>query len=232
MTLWAGEQTSVSPPLTFDLPLSYPVPVELLNETEVRVLASLIEKESTTPEYYPLSLNALMLACNQKTNREPVVSYDEDTVSDALDSLRANRLARLSSAQSRVAKYEHSILEVFNLGRRELALLCTLMLRGPQTVGELRDRSERMRAFSDLEEVEACLETLMHWEPRPLATRLPRQPGLKEPRYMHLLSGDAEPPAPRVPERSAPLEEQVEALRQEVRELREELATFRRQLEN
>jgi uncharacterized protein YceH (UPF0502 family) len=232
MTLWAGEQTSVSPPLTFDLPLSYPVPVELLNETEVRVLASLIEKESTTPEYYPLSLNALMLACNQKTNREPVVSYDEDTVSDALDSLRANRLARLSSAQSRVAKYEHSILEVFNLGRRELALLCTLMLRGPQTVGELRDRSERMRAFSDLEEVEACLETLMHWEPRPLATRLPRQPGLKEPRYMHLLSGDAEPPAPRVPERAAPLEEQVEALRQEVRELREELATFRRQLEN
>jgi uncharacterized protein len=232
MTLWAGEQTSVSPPLTFDLPLSYPVPVELLNETEVRVLASLIEKESTTPEYYPLSLNALMLACNQKTNREPVVSYDEDTVSDALDSLRANRLARLSSAQSRVAKYEHSILEVFNLGRRELALLCTLMLRGPQTVGELRDRSERMRAFSDLEEVEACLETLMHWEPRPLATRLPRQPGLKEPRYMHLLSGDAEPPAPRVPERAAPLEEQVEALRQEVRELREELATFRRQFEN
>jgi hypothetical protein len=89
-----------------------------------------------------------------------------------------------------------------------------------------------MRAFSDLEEVEACLETLMHWEPRPLATRLPRQPGLKEPRYMHLLSGDAEPPAPRVPERAAPLEEQVEALRQEVRELREELATFRRQFEN
>jgi uncharacterized protein YceH (UPF0502 family) len=206
-------------------------PVDLLNETEVRVLASLIEKESTTPEYYPLSLNALMLACNQKTNRDPVVSYDEDTVSDGLDSLRASRLARLSSAQSRVAKYEHSILEVFNLGRRELALLCTLMLRGPQTVGELRDRSERMRAFSDLEEVEACLETLMHWEPRPLATRLPRQPGMKEPRYMHLLSGDAEPPAPRMTERAVPLEEQVEALRQEVRELRDEFAKFRQQFE-
>ena len=206
--------------------------MDLLNETEVRVLASLIEKESTTPEYYPLSLNALMLACNQKTNRDPVVAYGEDKVSGALDSLRAKRLARPSSAHSRVAKYEHSILEVFNLGRRELALLCTLMLRGPQTVGELRDRSERMRSFSDLEEVEACLETLMHWEPRPLATRLPRQPGMKEPRYMHLLSGDAEPPAARMTERAAPLEQQVEALRQEVHELREEFAKFRQQFEN
>jgi uncharacterized protein YceH (UPF0502 family) len=206
--------------------------VDQLNDTEVRVLASLIEKESTTPEYYPLSLNALMLACNQKTNRDPVVTYDEDTVSEALDSLRSSRLARLSSAQSRVAKYEHSILEVFNLGRRELALLCTLMLRGPQTVGELRDRSERMRSFSDLEEVEACLETLMHWEPRPLATRLPRQPGMKEPRYMHLLSGDAEPSTPRMTERAVPLEEQIEALRQEVHELREEFAKFRQQFEN
>src|SRR5207249_6998966 len=145
-----------------------------------------IEKEGTTPEYYPLSLNALTLACNQKTNRDPVVSYDEDTVSDALDSLRAKRLARPASAHSRVAKYEHSILEVFNLGRRELALLCTLMLRGPQTVGELRDRSSRMRAFPDMEEVESCLETLIRWEPQPLAVKLPRQPGTKEPRYMHL----------------------------------------------
>src|SRR5216683_6526734 len=133
-----------------------------------------------------------MLACNQKTNRDPVVSYDEDTVHEALESLRLKRLVR-SAAGSRVVKYEHSFLEVFNLGRRELALLCTLMLRGPQTLGELRDRSERMRSFSDLEEVEACLETLMRWEPDPLVTRLPRQPGMKEPRYMHLLSGDAEP---------------------------------------
>lgn len=136
----------------------------LLNEAEVRVLASLIEKESTTPEYYPLSLNALMLACNQKTNRDPVVSYSEDAVSEALESLRAAKLARPASVSSRVAKYEHSILEVFNLGRRELALLCTLMLRGPQTVGELRDRSQRLHSFSGLEEVEACLETLMRWE--------------------------------------------------------------------
>ncbi|HTM51008.1 MAG TPA: YceH family protein [Bryobacteraceae bacterium] len=207
--------------------------MDALTETEVRVLASLIEKESTTPEYYPLSLNALMLACNQKTNRDPVVSYDEAAVSEAIDSLRANRLARRSSAHSRVEKYEHSFLEVFNLGRRELALLCTLMLRGPQTVGELKDRSERMRSFSDLEEVEACLESLMHWEPVPLAARLPRQPGMKEPRYMHLLSGDAEPAAaPVAVERAAPLQEQIEALRTELRELREEFARFRRQFES
>jgi len=202
----------------------------LLNEIEVRVLASLIEKESTTPEYYPLSLNALTLACNQKTNRDPVVSFGEDTVSEALDSLRAKKLAR-SVAGSRVVKYEHSFLEVFNLGRRELALLCTLMLRGPQTVGELRDRSDRMRSFSDLEEVEACLEGLMHWEPAPLVTRLARQPGTKEPRYRHLLSGEAaEPPAPKA--RTATLEEQVEALRQDLHELRDEFSRFRRQFES
>jgi uncharacterized protein YceH (UPF0502 family) len=206
-----------------------------LNEREVRVLASLIEKESTTPEYYPLSLNALMLACNQKTNRDPIVSYDEDTVRDALDSLRGKHLAR-SVSGSRVVKYEHSVLEVFNLGRRELALLCTLMLRGPQTVGELRDRSERMRSFSDLEEVEACLEGLMHWEPAPLVARLTRQPGMKEPRYTHLFSGEDEPAArPVAPDLAAPVKEpldaQVESLRRELRELREEFTRFRRQFE-
>jgi uncharacterized protein len=203
-----------------------------LNEVEVRVLASLIEKESTTPEYYPLSLNALTLACNQKTNRDPVVSYDEDAVNDALESLRAQKLVR-SAAGSRVVKYEHSFLEVFNLGRRELALICTLMLRGPQTLGELRDRSERMRSFSDLEEVEACLEGLMRQEPRALVTRLARQPGTKEPRYVHLLGGDAEPTArpAQSTERSIPLEEQVDSLRRELRELREEFDRFRRQFE-
>ena len=204
----------------------------ILSETEVRVLACLIEKESTTPEYYPLSLNALTLACNQKTNREPVVSYNEDTVSEALDSLRVKRLARLASASSRVAKFEHSILEVHNLGRRELALLCTLMLRGPQTVGELRDRSERMRSFSDLEEVESCLEILIGWEPAPLAARLARQPGLKEPRYMHLLSGDAEPEIRQSADRPIPLQEQLETLRREVAELREEFSRFRSQFES
>jgi uncharacterized protein YceH (UPF0502 family) len=207
-----------------------------LNEAEVRALACLIEKESTTPEYYPLSLNALMLACNQKTNRDPVVSYGEDTVSEALDSLRDKRLARPAQAGGRVTKYEHSILEVFNLGRRELALLCALMLRGPQTIGELRDRTERMRAFSDLAEVESCLESLMRWEPDALATRLARQPGMKEPRYMHLL-GDGAPRSAHVEAAEAEtmsrssLEEQVALLRQEVQELREEVAGFRRRLD-
>jgi len=202
--------------------------MEALNEFEIRALSCLIEKESTTPEYYPLSLNALTLACNQKTNRDPVVAYSEETVREALDSLRAKRLARPASAASRVMKFEHSILEVFNLGRRELALLCTLMLRGPQTAGELRDRSERMRAFSDLEEVEACLELLARWEPNPLATRLERQPGMKEPRYMHLLGGATAP----IQQRPVPLEEQMESLRREVAELREELTRFRRQFTN
>jgi uncharacterized protein len=205
----------------------------LLNDAEVRVLASLIEKESTTPEYYPLSLNALMLACNQKSNRDPVVSYDENTVHEALESLRGKKLVR-SAAGSRVVKYEHSFLEVFNLGRRELALLCTLMLRGPQTLGELRDRSERMRSFSDLEEVEACLEGLMRLEPRALVKRLARQPGTKEPRYMHLLTGDTEPPIPPIrqaAEGATSLEEQVESLRRELHELREEFSRFRRQFE-
>jgi len=205
----------------------------LLNDAEVRVLASLIEKESTTPEYYPLSLNALMLACNQKSNRDPVVSYDENTVHEALESLRGKKLVR-SAAGSRVVKYEHSFLEVFNLGRRELALLCTLMLRGPQTLGELRDRSERMRSFSDLEEVEACLEGLMRLEPRALVKRLARQPGTKEPRYMHLLTGDTEQPVPPIrpaAEGATSLEEQIESLRRELHELREEFSRFRRQFE-
>ena len=208
----------------------------ILNDVEVRVLASLIEKENTTPEYYPLSLNALMLACNQKSNRDPVVSYDEDTVHEALESLRLKRLVR-SAAGSRVVKYEHSFLEVFNLGRRELALLCTLMLRGPQTLGELRDRSERMRSFSDLEEVEACLEGLMRLEPRAIVKRLARQPGTKEPRYMHLLTGDTEPSVPLIPtvrpaaDSATSLEEQVESLRRELHELREEFSRFRRQFE-
>jgi len=200
--------------------------MDLLNENEIRVLACLIEKESTTPEYYPMSLNALMLACNQKTNRDPVVSYDEDTVREALDSLRDKRLARPASAGGRVTKYEHSIVEVFNLGRRELALMCTLMLRGPQTVGELRDRSERIRAFSDLDEAESCLEILMRWEPNPLVTRLARQPGTKEPRYKHLLGGGESTPLENA------FEDPIELLRREVSELRAEVARLRGVIEN
>jgi uncharacterized protein len=201
-----------------------------LNDTEIRVLASLIEKESTTPEYYPLSLNAVTLACNQKSNRDPVVSYEEDRVRDALESLRRKKLVR-STTGSRVVKYEHSFLEVFNRGRRELALLCTLMLRGPQTVGELRDRSARIRPFSDLEEVEACLEGLMASGPGALVTRLARQPGTKEPRYMHLLGGAAEPAIPHDAARAVPLEEQVESLRRELHDLRDEFSSFRRRFE-
>jgi len=197
-----------------------------LNENEIRVLACLIEKESTTPEYYPLSLNALMLACNQKTNREPIVYYNEDTVRGALDSLREKRLARPAAAGGGVTKYEHSIVEVHNLGRRELALLCTLMLRGPQTVGELRDRSERMRAFSDLEEAESCLEILMKWEPSPLVTRLARQPGTKEPRYKHLLGGGESATVENSPE------DPIELLRREVAELRAEVARLRGMIES
>ncbi len=212
----------------------------VLTDTEVRVLGCLLEKESTTPEYYPLSLNALMVACNQKTNRDPVVAYDEDTVAEAVDKLWAKDLARPASFTSgRVKKYEHSIQEVFNLGRRELALLCVLMLRGPQTAGELRDRAERIHAFSDLEEVERCLEGMMARQPDPLAARLPKLPGTKEPRYVHLLAGEvnvaaltAEPPPAR-PDggRLAALESEVQALRAEVRELRQELTEFRRQFE-
>ena len=197
----------------------------ILSEPEIRALACLIEKESTTPEYYPLSLNALTLACNQKTNRDPVVSYSDDTVREALEVLRQKRLARAASQVSRVEKFEHSILEVFNLGRRELALLCALMLRGPQTVGELRDRAGRMRPFSDLAEVETCLETLIRWEPAPLAAKLPRQPGTKEPRYIHLLGGETTISQPI----AISLEEQLASLREEVRELREQFEGFRKQ---
>src|SRR5438270_10163847 len=155
-----------------------------LSPVETRVLGALIEKESTTPEYYPLSLNALVNACNQKSNRQPVVNYDEDTVMGAIESLRARKYCAVIIGGGRVHKYAQRFSETLNMGRRELALLCTLMLRGPQTLGELRDRSERMHNFADLSEVESCLERMPEW-----VTRLPRQPGQKEARYAHLLSG-------------------------------------------
>src|SRR5580692_7412584 len=162
-----------------------------LDDVEVRVLGALMEKEISTPEYYPLSLNALVNACNQKSNREPAVSYDEDTVETALDGLRAKGLvARMSGHDMRVPKHSHRLSEVINLGRREAAVLCVLMLRGPQTAGELRGRTERLYPFDDLEAVDACLTRLMEWQPEPLVTRLPRQVGYKEVRFAHLLSGD------------------------------------------
>ena len=208
-----------------------------LDETEVRVLGALMEKEIATPEYYPLSLNALVNACNQKSNRDPVVSYDETTVDAALAGLRAKGLAvRISGPDLRVPKHQHRLSETFNLGRRETAVLCVLMLRGPQTTGELRGRTERLYEFDDLEAVDACLTRLMEWRPDPLAVRLPRQAGYKETRYAHLLSGDppAQPAglAPAIREDPvARLQARVDHLDQEVAELQRQFAEFRKQFE-
>ena len=211
----------------------------MLNAVEVRVLGSLVEKEMATPEYYPLTLNALVNACNQKSNRDPAVSYDEDTVADAIDSLREKGMAAsITGAGMRVPKFRERLSEKLNLGRRELAILCELMVRGPQTAGELRDRAGRLHPFSDTEEVESVLQRLMEWQPEPLAVRLPRQPGTKEPRTAQLLSGPpaigspvmAEPETPRVG-RLAELEAEVRALREEVRVLAERLEKFRSQFE-
>jgi uncharacterized protein len=214
----------------------------LLNETEARVLGSLAEKEATTPDYYPLSLNALLNACNQKSNRDPVMNLDEDAVREALDGLNRKGLAGAAGgANSRVTKYEHRLQETFNFDRRETAVLCVLLLRGPQTPGELRSRTERMHRFSDLDEVEGALHRLIERQP-PLVKVLPRQPGTKESRYAHLFSGDVEgwePPAdarlaaPGTPvgERMARLENEVASLRTEVADLKQQLADFRKQFE-
>jgi uncharacterized protein YceH (UPF0502 family) len=209
-----------------------------LDDVEVRVLGTLMEKEVATPEYYPLSLNALVNACNQKSNREPVVSYEEDTVETALDGLRTKGLAaRISGHDMRVPKHAHRLSEVINLGRREAAVLCVLMLRGPQTAGELRGRTERLYPFDDLEAVDACLTRLMEWQPDPLVARLPRQVGYKEVRYAHLLAG--EPPAtasaPNVRETRddpvARLQARVDRLEAEVADLKRQFAEFKKQVE-
>src|ERR1700736_3677542 len=164
----------------------------ILNEVETRVLGSLVEKDVTTPDYYPLSLNALVNAGNQKSNRDPLMNLDEDAVRQALHGLNEKHLAgATSSTDSRVTKYEHRLQEAFNFNRLETALLCVLLLRGPQTPGELRARAERMHRFDDLSEVHSTLQRLMKREP-PLVKVLPRQPGTKEARYAHLLSGDVE----------------------------------------
>jgi uncharacterized protein len=214
-----------------------------LTETEVRVLGSLIEKDITTPEYYPLSLNALVNACNQKSNRDPVMQLDEDAVRDALEGLQQQRLAGpASGADSRVTKYEQRLQEVFNFTRAETAVLCVLLLRGPQTPGELRGRTERLHRFETLDDVQSALQKLMQREP-PLAKVLPRQPGTKESRYVHLLAGDvveAEVPTHRAPyvqqnsgdaNRLMRLEEEVADLRRELGEVKEQLERFRRQFE-
>jgi uncharacterized protein YceH (UPF0502 family) len=208
----------------------------LLNPVEARVLGALLEKEITTPEYYPLSLNALVNACNQKSNRDPVVNFDQAQVEQALDLLRhKGLLLTTTGAGSRVPKYGHRITEKLNLGRRELAVLCELMLRGPQTVGELRTRAERMHPFDDLAEVTSVIEK----QPE-LITKLPRRAGEKESRYAHLLSGPPVQPAEAEVEeapkhasvdRIGMLEVQMAQLRSELEDLKQEFAGFRRQFE-
>jgi uncharacterized protein YceH (UPF0502 family) len=207
-----------------------------LNAAEVRVLGSLIEKDITTPDYYPLTLNALVNACNQSSNRDPVVSYGEADVMRALDLLREKKLAFMfQGADSRVAKFGHRIAESLELARPETAALCVLLLRGPQTPGEIRGRTGRMHEFPTLEATEATLNALIARSPDPLAARLPRQAGMKEQRYAHRLSGEAAAPAPQPAgqddERLARLERDATALRAEVAELRQQLADLRKQLE-
>jgi len=210
---------------------------------EARVLGALLEKEITTPDYYPLSLNSLVNACNQKSNRDPVTNLDEDSVRDALRTLHDNSLARsVSAADSRVTKYEHRLQEAFNFDRREAALFCELLLRGPQTPGELRTRAERMHQFDDLSEAQSALQRLMNREP-PLVKALARQPGTKESRYIHLLSGDAKPvsstaarevPAALEPEKMdgiSRLSSEMAELRRDMADLTQQFAAFRKQFE-
>ena len=205
-----------------------------LTPAEARVLGALVEKEVTTPDYYPLRLNALVNACNQRSNREPVMDLDEDEVRQALHGLEDKQLAgRARSADGRVTKYEHWLGEAFNFSRAETALMCVLLLRGPQTPGELRSRSERMHQFAETGDVVAGLQKLMEREP-PLVALLPRQPGARESRYAHLLSGSVDslqapmaapthssvPNAPEQNDRIAQLEATVAELQREVAALR------------
>ncbi|MEO8434517.1 MAG: YceH family protein [Pyrinomonadaceae bacterium] len=218
----------------------------MLNDVEVRVLGSLIEKQVTTPEYYPLTLNSLTLACNQKNNRYPVTSFDEATVGEAVESLREKNLVYVYyGSTSRVPKYKHVMPEVLHLTHPELALMCTLMLRGPQTIGELRGSAARIYEFSGLEEAESTLNTLISREPEPLVIRLPRQAGQKEARFAHLLSGEvaieAMPEGEQSlrsirtsradPDKVQKLEQEVESLRSEVAGLQKQFEDFKRQFE-
>jgi uncharacterized protein len=214
-----------------------------LTAAEARVLGALVEKEVTTPDYYPLSLNALINACNQRSNREPVMDLDEEGVRQALHGLEDMKLGgRARSSDGRVAKYEHWLGKAFNFSRAETALICVLLLRGPQTPGELRGRTERMHRFDELTEVAAGLQKLMEREPSLVAV-LPRQPGTKESRYAHLLSGPVEsaPAAdsaytPREPAQYAPLdasqEDRVTQLEAAVATLQKEIAELRQKFDD
>ncbi len=213
-----------------------------LTAVELRILGSLIEKAMTTPDYYPLSLNALTNACNQTSNREPVVQYDEPTVAHGIETLRVRSLVRaVQQSGSRVTKYRHLVSEALGLSPRYTALLGVLMLRGPQTLAELRTRASRLENFDRLDEVESALNAMMERDPSPLVARLPRRPGQKEDRYAHLLAGevtqDATEAAParadREPatDRVTALEESMSELRKEMADLSTQLDAFRKQFE-
>lgn len=207
---------------------------EILTVTEARIIGALIEKELTTPEYYPLTLNALVAACNQKTNRDPVVNYTEQTVQNALDDLREKNLAYVFyGSSSRVPKYKHILDKVYELERSEISIMCVLLLRGAQTVGELRGRTDRLYDFSGLDEVQETLDNLMRRD-EPLVARLERQPGQKEVRYAHLLSGDAPVYTPTEKSVSAANQadnERVAKLETELENLRDEFTLFRQSFE-
>lgn len=194
---------------------------------ELRVLGCLIEKQRTTPDGYPLSLNALRLACNQSTNRDPLVDYEEAEIRSALQRLSERRWVRLASGPgSRAAKYRHLLDEALGLAADEMAVLCVLMLRGTQTPGELKQRTERLHAFVSLPDVEATLERLIG---RELAARQPRQPGRKEERYSQLLGGETEPERPAVVQ--APVEEgRLDALERRLADLEDAVAELRSRL--
>ncbi|HWF13545.1 MAG TPA: YceH family protein [Candidatus Acidoferrales bacterium] len=215
----------------------------LLNDIETRVLGALVEKELTTPEYYPLSLNALVNACNQKSNRDPAMNLDEDSVREAIRTLEKKGLAGpADNMVSRVTKYEHRLQEAYNFTRHETAILAELLLRGPQTPSELRTRADRMHKFDDLGIAQSTLQRLMKREP-PIVKVLPRQPGTKEARYAHLLSGDVESPPQESAagvaatssaaggDRIARLENQIEVVQSEIAELKQQFAAFRKQFE-
>jgi uncharacterized protein YceH (UPF0502 family) len=200
-----------------------------LTDTEVRVLGALIEKEITTPDYYPMSLNALVAACNQSSNRNPVMHLEEGAVADAMESLREKGLAhRVDRGESRVVKYRHVLYEAMNWGRPVIAVMCVLMLRGPQTVGEIRTRTNRLYDFTSLDEVELTLNSLMAGD-SPLITRLPRQSGQKEVRYAHLLSGEVS--FTEVQAEVEPEEDRIGKLEKEVEDLKRQFQEFRKQFE-
>ncbi|HEU4434859.1 MAG TPA: YceH family protein [Pyrinomonadaceae bacterium] len=207
---------------------------QVLTDIETRVLGALVEKQVTTPEYYPLTLNALTLACNQKNNRHPVTSYSESQVSAALESLREKNLVYVFyGSTSRVPKYKHVVPEVMHLNAAETALMCVLMLRGPQTLGELRGNAARLHEFAGLDEIEQTLNGLISRDDEPLVVRLPRQAGQKEVRFAHLLSGEVHVEA--VVEEQRPLreslEQKVEKLSAEIENLKQQFEEFKKQFE-